>query len=676
MGSLAVMSNRLASSASDYLLQHAHQQVDWWEWSEDALAHAADADKPIMLSVGYASCHWCHVMSHESFDDADIAALINEHFIPIKVDRQQHPDVDALYMAATQAMNRGSGGWPMTAFLTPTGAPFFTGTYFPPEPRQGMPSFRQVLEAMAEAWTERRDDLTESAAHIVAHLTQASEPDVRDQVPDLRAALDAIEADFDMIHGGFGRSPKFPPATVLDALLVKGEPRALEMAQRTLEAMARGGICDQVGGGFHRYSVDAGWVVPHFEKMLYDNALLLGSYVWGWRRTADHDAGLRSLFERTAYRTVGWLEREMRTEGGAFVSALDADSCDIRGAVFEGIFYAWNEELLQDILGAEDGEWAAEVFHVTAGGTFEDGLSVLQLRGRPDVDRLDDVCARLLQARETRFRPATDRMVVAAWNGLAISSLTAGALVFNEPGWLDLAVGAGRYLVEIHIVDGDLRRSSLEGVVGESVGAAEDFGAVAESFVALAGATGDASWLRHAEMLVDRAVDLFSNDDGGFFDAADTGLFDRPRSLTDHVTPSGTSALIAALRSVGLMAERSDLAERADAGARTTWGAVEASPRFAGAALTDLLVSDEARRGLKPATVVVTTDEPFDQLVRAAWRLAPAGSVVLAAKPDTEGFGTLLEGRGQRAAYVCRGTVCFDPVTKYNDLKTPLWSRV
>lgn len=676
MGSLAAMSNRLADSASDYLLQHAHQLVDWRQWGEDALSHARDTDKPILLSVGYASCHWCHVMSHESFDDANIAALINEHFVPIKVDRQQHPDVDAVYMAATQAMNHGSGGWPMTAFLTPTGKPFFTGTYFPPEPRPGMPSFRQVLEAMSEAWRERRGDLVESAAHVVDHLTRASQLQERETAPDLRAALDAIEADFDMIHGGFGTAPKFPPATVLDALLVKGEPRSLEMAQRTLEALARGGICDQVGGGFHRYSVDAGWVVPHFEKMLYDNAMLLGSFVRGWRRTADHDTGLRTLFERTTYRTVDWLQREMRTESGAFVSALDADSCDIRGAVFEGIFYAWNQELLIDVLGEEDGNWAAEVFHVTAGGTFEDGLSVLQLRGRPDFHRLDDVCARLLQSREGRFRPATDRMVVAAWNGLTISSLTAGALVFNEPAWLEMALSAARYLVDVHVVNGELRRASLDGEVGEQVGSAEDFGAVAEAFAVLAGATGDATWLRRAESLVEHALEMFGHVDGGFYDAPDTGLFDRPRSLTDHVTPSGTSSMIAALRAVGLLAERPDLLERADAAARTTWSAVAESPRFAGSALTDLLIADEARRGLKPATVVVTTSDPFDELVRAAWRLAPAGSVVLAAEPGADGFGTLLEGRGERAAYVCRGTVCFDPVTDYPDLKTPLWSRV
>ena len=669
------MSNRLASSASDYLLQHAHQSVDWWEWGDDALAHAVETDTPILLSVGYASCHWCHVMSHESFDDPDIAALINENFVPIKVDRQQHPDVDALYMTATQAMNNGSGGWPMTAFLTPEGAPFAAGTYFPPEPRHGMPSFRQMLEMMAQVWRERRDDVTTQAGQVVAYLREASEPETNGDAPDLTAAVDAIQVDFDMIHGGFGTAPKFPPATVLDALLVKGEPRSLEIAQRTLEAMARGGICDQVAGGFHRYSVDAGWVVPHFEKMLYDNAMLLGSYVRGWRRTADHDAGLRSLLERTARRTVGFLGREMRLDSGAFVSALDADSCDIRGAVFEGIFYAWNEELLVDVLGEEDGRWAAEVFHVTAGGTFEDGLSVLQLRGRPDFGRLDDVCARLLEARGTRFRPATDRMVVAAWNGLTISSLIAGAMVFNEPGWLGMAVDAAQYLLDVHVVDGELRRSSLEGVVGESLGSAEDYGAVAEAFATLAGATGDATWLRHAESLVERALVLFDHEDGGFHDAPDTGLFDRPRSLTDHVTPSGTSALVAALRTVGLLTERPELIDRADAAARTTWSAVASSPRFAGAALTDLLITDEARRGLKPATVVVTTNDPFDELVRASWRMAPAGSVVLAAKPDADGFGTLLEGRGERAAYVCRGTVCFDPVTDYNELRTPLWRR-
>ncbi|MFD0865949.1 thioredoxin domain-containing protein, partial [Tessaracoccus lubricantis] len=469
------MVNRLAESSSDYLRQHSHQLIDWWEWSDEALASARELDRPILLSVGYASCHWCHVMSHESFDDPAIAQYINEHFVAIKVDRQQHPDVDAVFMLATQAMNNGSGGWPMTAFLTPEGKPFFTGTYFPPEAGPGQPSFRQVLEAMADAWHSRRDKVLGSADYLVEVLS-SREDAVADEVPDLRKAIDDVEAGFDVIHGGFGTQPKFPNPTLLDALLVKGDPRSLEIAQRSLEHMARGGIHDQIGGGFHRYSVDPGWVVPHFEKMLYDNALLLGTYVRGWRRTADHDAGLRALFERTAYGIVEWLEREMVNDFGAFISALDADSCDIRGAVHEGIFYLWNLDLLDDALGAEDGAWAAEVFHVTKGGTFEDGLSTLQLRGRPDYARLEQVSHTLLEERATRFRPASDNIVVGAWNGWMISSLVTGAMIFDEKGWLELAQRAAEHLLSVHLVDGDLRRTSRDGVADPAVGGAEDFG--------------------------------------------------------------------------------------------------------------------------------------------------------------------------------------------------------
>lgn len=669
------MVNRLSESSSDYLRQHAHQGVDWWEWSPEALAEATRREVPVLLSIGYASCHWCHVMSHESFDDPDVAGFINSHFVPIKVDRQQLPDVDAVFMTATQAMNNGQGGWPMTAFLTPAGLPFFTGTYFPPEPRQGMPSFSQVLQAMADAWRDNRDQLTGSADYIAKTLS-GQRDEVAEKAPDLRAAVDEIEKGFDLIHGGFGSAPKFPAPTLLDALLVKGDPRSLEIAQRSLESMARGGIYDQVGGGFHRYSVDAGWVVPHFEKMLYDNALLLGTYVRGWRRTADHDEGLRALFERTAYGIVEWLEREMVSEEGGFISGLDADSCDIRGAVHEGIFYLWNPELLDDALGTELGDWAAETFHVTRGGTFEDGLSTLQLRGRPDFAKLEEVCGILLEERSNRFRPASDNLVVAGWNGWMIHSLVTGALVFNEPGWLELALRAAQQLVDVHVIDGVLRRSSRDGVADPAEGGSEDYGAVIEAFVGLAGATGDAAWLRRAEALTDRAVEAFAHPDGGFYDAVDTGLFQRPRSLTDNVTPSGTSALISGLRAVGLLAERAELVARADEAARTTWAAVAEHPRFAGAALADLMISDEARRGLKPAVAVVVSSDPFSELSRAAWRLAPAGSVVLTAPEGAEGFGSHLEERVDGLAYVCRGTVCFDPVSEYAELKTPLWSRV
>ena len=674
--SLAVMANRLADSPSDYLLQHAHQPVDWWPWGSEALAHAAELDRPVLLSIGYASCHWCHVMSHESFEDPETAEFINTHFVPVKVDREQQPVLDQVFMTATQLMNEGAGGWPLTAFLTPDGRPFFTGTYFPPEPQPGRPSFRQVLQALAETWESDRQTLVAGADVVAGHLAALSAAPLDGTAPEVHAAIDTIGADFDLIHAGFGTAPKFPSATVLDALLVRGDAQSLELAQRTLEAMARGGIHDQVGGGFHRYATDPGWVIPHFEKMLDDNALLLGTYIRGWRRTADHDEGLRALLERTAYGITGFLERELRDENGAFMAGLDADSCDIRGAVFEGIHYLWTPELLFDALGDEDGDWATQVFHVTAGGTFGEGLSTLQLRGRPDLDRLAEVSARLLTERGHRFRPATDRLVVTAWNALAISSLVTGALIWNEPRWLDLALDAARYLAEVHLAGGELRHSSLAGQVNPQAATAEDHGTLADAFAVLAGATGGAAWLRRAETLCDGALELFSAEDGGFFDAEAGELFVRSRSLTDNVTPSGTSTLVRALRRVGLMAERPGLLARADAAAATTWATVAENPRFAGSALEDLMVADEARRGLRPAMVVVSSGDPFDELARAAWRLAPAGSVILTAPAGTGGFGSWLESRERRAVYVCRGDRCFDPVTDYTELKTPLWHRV
>lgn len=674
--SLAVMANRLADSPSDHLLQYAHQPVDWWPWGSEALAHAAELDRPVLLSIGYASCHWCHVMSHESFEDPETAEFINTHFVPVKVDREQQPVLDQVFMTATQLMNEGAGGWPLTAFLTPDGRPFFTGTYFPPEPQPGRPSFRQVLQALAETWESDRQALVAGADVVAGHLAALSAAPLADTAPEVHAAIDTIGADFDLIHAGFGTAPKFPSATVLDALLVRGDAQSLELAQRSLEAMARGGIHDQVGGGFHRYATDPGWVIPHFEKMLDDNALLLGTYIRGWRRTADHDEGLRALLERTAYGIAGFLERELRDENGAFMAGLDADSCDIRGAVFEGIYYLWTPELLFDALGDEDGDWATQVFHVTAGGTFGEGLSTLQLRGRPDLDRLAEVSARLLTERGHRFRPATDRLVVTAWNALAISSLVTGALIWNEPHWLDLALDTARYLAEAHLAGGELRHSSLAGQVNPQAATAEDHGTLADAFAILAGATGDAAWLRRAETLCDRALEIFSAEDGGFFDAETGELFVRSRSLTDNVTPSGTSALVRALRRVGLMAEHPGLLARADAAAATTWATVAENPRFAGSALEDLMVADEARRGLRPAMVVVSSGDPFDELARAAWRLAPAGSVILTAPAGTGGFGSWLESRERRAVYVCRGDRCFDPVTDYTELKTPLWHRV
>ncbi len=720
------MANRLSSEASPYLLQHAANPVDWWPWGPEAFEEARRRNVPVLISVGYSACHWCHVMAHESFEDAAAASLVNEFFVAIKVDREERPDVDAVYMRATQALT-GHGGWPMTVFATPHGEPFFAGTYYPPEPAHGLPSFTQVVTALGEAWRDRQGEVLESASAIVAQLAQINTLPVASAPPGVWELLDAVSADFDLLHGGFGGAPKFPAPMLVDALLVKGEAGSLDLAQRTLEAMARGGIHDQVGGGFHRYAVDAGWVVPHFEKMLYDNALLLGSYVRGWRRTPQHETGLRWLFERVVRGIVAWLEREMVVEGGGFAASLDADSADIRGMAHEGIYYVWTPELLVDALGEEDADWAGSVFHVTKDGTFEHGLSTLQLRGAPDAARLDAVSSRLLEVRAGRFEPPRDGKVVASWNGWMIESLLWAGMVFGERSWIDLAERAASHLWEVHWVDGALRRTSLDGVVGEAAGVAEDYGAVASAFARLSGVLGEAVWLDRAVELVDRAVELFGADDGGFFDAAEGDLFTRPRDVQDNPTPSGTMALVSALRVVGLLAERPDLVERADAAARTTWGTVERSPRHASAALTDVLVADEARKGLRPAVAVVVDEsgDPVNDAARAVWRMAPAGTVVVLAPqgqgqksgipaiahafeasggPEPRDAGVLspgepgklthatIGGSGEvtpeadeydgheivpfdQTVHVRRGEVRFPPARTVQDARTALWSR-
>ncbi len=673
--------NRLADAASPYLRMHADNPIDWWPWGPEALAEAARRDVPILLSIGYAACHWCHVMAEESFRDPAIAALVNPDFVAIKVDREERPDLDAIYMKATQALT-GQGGWPMTVFLTPDGKPFFAGTYYPPEPGHGVPSFTQVVEAIAAAWRERREEAVQSADVIRHHLAAEFVPPQAPESLDVWALLGALGKDFDPVHGGFGTAPKFPLPAAIDALLVKGEPGSLDVAQRSLEAMARGGIHDQLGGGFHRYSVDAGWVVPHFEKMLYDNALLLGTYTRGWRRVPDHEPVTRALFERVVRGIAGWLERELTLPDGGFASSLDADSLDVRGMQHEGIYYVWSPELLADALDPEDAEWATGVFHVTTTGTFEHGLSTLQLRGRPDPERLARVSGQLLAVRQQRFAPARDDKLVAAWNGWTIDSLVWAATVFNEPAWLAMATRAAEALWRTHWVEGRLRRSSLAAVAGEAEGLAEDYGAVAQGFARLAGALGEAVWLERATQLVEVALAHFGADDGGFYDTADDAeeLYVRPRDVSDNPTPSGTSALVAALRLVGLLADRADLVARADAAAATVHGFVAAAPRFAGSALVDIVVADEARTGLSPAVAVVVTEQgdPLAELARATWRMAPVGTAMVTGKPGTPGFAHHFDDRpaGEGGlAYVCRGTVCFAPAHDLADLRTALWSR-
>ncbi|HLL63608.1 MAG TPA: thioredoxin domain-containing protein [Propionibacteriaceae bacterium] len=656
------MTNRLRDSLSPYLRQHADNPVDWFEWGEEAFAEAARREVPVFLSVGYAACHWCHVMAHESFEDPATAETLNRNFVSVKVDREERPDVDAVYMQATQGLT-GHGGWPMSVFLTPDRLPFFAGTYYPPTPRHGMPSFPQVLGAISDAWASRRDEVRHSATTIVGELAKRQIGAVPGTLTeaDCAAAMTRLQREFDPATGGFGGAPKFPPSMVLEALLRDGSEPAMAMVERTATAMARGGIYDQLAGGFARYSVDAGWVVPHFEKMLYDNALLLGAYTHWWRRTGN------PLAERVVAETVDWLLTEMRTEEGAFAASLDADSLDPHAHLHEGAYYVWTPAQLVAVLGEDDGAWAAEVFRVTPDGTFEAGASTLQLLADPDPERLASVRERLREVRSERSRPARDDKVVAAWNGWLVDALVSAAMVFDRSDWLVVAVEAADAVWSRHWSGGRLRRTSRDGRPSSAPGIAEDYAALAQAAVRLATATGDPVWLDRARSLVTVLLEQFDDGGAGFFDtAADAEtLYTRPQDPTDNATPSGLSAALHALRLLAELTGDTAYADRADRAAASVGGVAGQAPRFAGWLLADAISSLPGHAPVQVA--IVGPDDPARaDLVRAAWRQAPAGSVVLAGAPDQPGFALLADRPlrdGRATAYVCRGFVCRLPVT-------------
>ncbi|AHD23079.1 membrane protein [Rhodococcus pyridinivorans SB3094] len=661
------MANRLADALSPYLRQHADNPVHWQEWGDDALAEARERDVPILLSIGYAACHWCHVMAHESFEDEATAAVMNENFVCIKVDREERPDIDAVYMNATVAM-AGQGGWPMTCFLTPDGSPFYCGTYYPNTPRGGMPSFVQLLEAITQTWHNRRDEVSQAADAVATELRRSSgglpvgEAAVEAVLLDAAAA--AIATDEDREHGGFGGAPKFPPSNLLEGLL-RGYERTrsadtLGLVERTTDAMARGGIYDQLGGGFARYSVDSAWTVPHFEKMLYDNALLLRLYAHLARVTGAE------LPTRVTRETAEFLLRDLLTTDGGFASALDADTDGV-----EGLTYVWTPDQLVEVLGADDGRWAAEAFTVTPGGTFEHGTSVLQLLDEPDDPaRLADVRARLFAARQDRAQPGRDDKVVTAWNGFAITALAEAGIALGEPAWIDAAARCARFLLDRHLVDGRLRRASLGGVVGSPVGVLEDYGALVTALLAVHQGTGDRSWVERARELADVALTQFADPErpGSWFDTAHDAesLVARPRDPVDGATPSGASLIAEAL--LGLSALVHDDPRYADAAALSLSAAsilLEKAPRAGGHWLT---VAEASVRG--PLQVAVAGGGALLDLAR---RLAPGGAIVVGGEPDSS---PLLDGRplvdGASAAYVCRGFVCDRPVTTETDLREVL----
>ena len=634
--------NRLANETSPYLLQHADNPVEWYPWGEEALERARREDKPILLSIGYAACHWCHVMAHESFEDDDTAALMNERFVNVKVDREERPDLDSLYMDAVVAMT-GHGGWPMTVFLLPSGEPFLGGTYFPPEPRHGMPAFRQLLVAVSDAYRERREDVGRQAGALVEALQKAAAatPSADPLTQSLLGeATRALKRQFDPEWGGFGGAPKFPPASVLEFLLRRhvraADEDALEMVTRTLDGMAAGGMYDVLGGGFHRYSVDQRWLVPHFEKMLYDNALLAPAYLHGWLVTGEE------RYREVAEETLDYMLRELRLPEGGFASAQDADTEGV-----EGLTFTWTE----------DEGVPAELLQ-----PFEHGRSIL----RGDLD--EDLKRRLFQIRERRPKPLRDDKAIAAWNGLALAALAEAGRRLDRADFLEAARELAEFLLgPLSDQDGRLHRSWRAGRA-RNPGYLEDYADVANGLYELHIATGELRWLLEANRLARLAVELFADSEhGGFFlSAVDAEkLVARRKEFDDHPTPSGNSMLAYALLRLGRVWGDDELERQAAGVLRLIRDTIPRAPSAFGHALSALDLYLSAPREL------AVIGAPDDEVARAALTGFDPNSVV-AFGPSEE--VPLLAGKGfvdgRPAVYVCERFACRAPVTEPAGLRS------
>jgi uncharacterized protein YyaL (SSP411 family) len=627
--------NRLAGETSPYLLQHKDNPVDWYPWGDEALARARDEDRPILLSIGYAACHWCHVMEHESFEDTETAALMNEHFVSIKVDREERPDLDAVYMDAVVAIT-GQGGWPMTVFLTPDGEPFFGGTYFPPAPRHGLPSFRQVLSAAAQAYRERRAEVGRSAAQLVEAVRESStlapsnEPLTESIISE---AVRGLAHSFDPEWGGFGGAPKFPPASALELLLRRGE---LELVTKTLDGMAAGGMYDLVGGGFHRYSVDEQWLVPHFEKMLYDNALLVPAYLHAWVVTGEE------RYRRVAEETCEYLLRDLALPAGGFASSQDADTDGV-----EGLTYTWTE---------------AEGVPAELLRPFERGRSIIRGELEPQLR------ARLLEERSARPQPGRDDKAIAAWNGLALAALAETGRRLSSNRLLLAAEHCAKFLLSaLSGPDGRLYRTWREGQA-TIPGYLDDFAGVAHGLIELHVATGDLRWLEEANRLARLAVELFADDErGGFFMTAHDAeqLVARKKDLDDNPVPSGNSMLAHVLLRLARIYGDDELERRAVGVLRLLHRGLTRAPSAFGWALCALDLY------LSPPRELAIIGSPDDEIARAA--LAPFDpNAVVAFGPSEE--VPLLAGKarvnGKPAVYVCERFACRAPVTEVSELNS------
>ena len=655
------MPNRLGGESSPYLLQHKDNPVDWEPWGDEALSRARDEDRPLLVSIGYSACHWCHVMAHESFEDQHIAQLMNERFVCVKVDREERPDIDAICMEACQAIT-GHGGWPLNAFLTPDGVPFYAGTYFPPESRHGLPSWRMVLDGVSEAWSERRDQITRQGGQMVEALSATArlEPSMEPITQDLvREALVALWGTYDRSSGGFGRAPKFPQASVIELLLARSEH---EMSLGTLEAMARGGIYDQVGGGFARYSVDATWTVPHFEKMLYDNALLARAYLHGWQVSGNE------RFRDVCSETLDWALREMRGPEGGFCSALDADSDGV-----EGKFYVWTVDELRSVLGpAGLAEEAIAYFGATERGNFEGaGQNVLEARG-PEPSDLPKIRRLLLEARSARVRPGLDDKRLTSWNALMISALAGAGAVLEREDYLGAAVRCASFVLnDLRDADGRLLRSWKDGRARVD-GYLEDHAFLLEALVSCYEATGDPTWYGEATALADVMIDRFEDPErGGFFTTASDHerLAARRKDLEDSPIPSGNSAAAFGLLRLAALSGEGRYERHALGVLRLLFPLAARHPGAFGHLLG---AADFYLAPVKEVAIVgpSTGTGELLRVVRGAFR-----PHLVLATGEADGV-PLLEGRGpvdgHAAAYVCERFVCQAPVTSPEELVAAL----
>ncbi len=688
--------NRLAGETSPYLLQHAHNPVDWFPWGPDALARAKLLDRPIFLSIGYAACHWCHVMERESFEDEATARALNDQFIAIKVDREERPDLDQLYMGAVQALT-GGGGWPMSVFLTPEGRPFYGGTYFPDTPRHGLPSFRQVLEGVSTAWRTDRAQVEEAGGRLVnALVEQARLPAAEDApAPDLLdTAVMLIDRGFDTTTGGWGTAPKFPQPMTIEFLVgraaASGDPRSLAVARRALDAMAAGGIHDQLGGGFHRYATDARWLVPHFEQMLYDNAQLARAYLRAWAFTGDE-----------AYRDVGRgvldaMIREFTTVDGAFAASLDADTNGVEGETF-----VWEAAQIRAVLGeAALGESAplfATAYGVTDGGNWEGRTILSRVRTDREVAqqyglaeaavraRLAEARVALLAARGTRAQPTRDDKALAAWNGLAIGALATGARLLDLLGNDDDRTAAQRYLdaattaatavtLGLQAVTGKLGRSWKDSrASGEGV--LEDYALFADGLLALYEAGHEERWFVTARGLADQILDRFADPDGGFFDTASDHerLIARPKDVQDNATPSGNAVAALVLLRLAALTGEGRYRSEAERAIRTVAGLAARHPT---AFAKWLVAIDFSLASVAEVAIVGEPDDPATRALLAVVARHGAPSVVSVSADPSASAVPLLEGRrainGRPTAYVCRGFSCRLPVTEPDALADQL----